>query len=44
MLDKLVDGYMLAQSMEKLTEIFYSVDPHLAETHLDLIYREYSWL
>lgn len=44
MLDKLVDGYMLAQSTEKLTEIYYSVEPHIAETHLDLIYREYSWL
>lgn len=43
-LDKLVDGYMFAQSQEKLIEDCYRLNPNLAEMHLELLNQEYGWI
>lgn len=43
-LDKLVDGYMFAQRQEKLIEMFYRLNPNLAELNLELLNQEYGWI
>ena len=43
MLDKLVDGYMMAQSHEKQIEAYYREKRKYAGIYLELLYQEYGW-
>lgn len=43
MLDKLVDGYMMAQSHEKRIETYYRQKREYAGIYLELLYQEYGW-
>lgn len=43
MLDKLVDGYMMAQSHEKQIEKFYSKKRNFGNDYLEFLYQEYGW-